>query len=163
MRILQDTLPVSLEELLARPLFAHLATASETGQPCDSPVWFLWEDGAIWIIAEAKNTFPARITHNPRCAIGIVDFDRRTGRVWHVGMRGRARVERIDIKRVERLLARYLGPHKESWDPRLWGDAQSWEGCSFIRFEPETVVARDQSYRAAPAPSSSTDSGVKSP
>ncbi len=51
----------NLEAFLLRPLFAHLATALEDG-PRDSPVWFLWEDGALWIIGNKKtDTFPKRI------------------------------------------------------------------------------------------------------
>ena len=68
-----------LNEILARPLFAHLATASEHG-PRESPVWFLWEEGALWIIGNYKtDSFPKRIEQEPRCAIGVVDFDVATG------------------------------------------------------------------------------------
>jgi hypothetical protein len=45
---------VDLEEFLSRPLFAHLATASEEG-PRESPVWFLGEDGAVWIIGSRRD------------------------------------------------------------------------------------------------------------
>ena len=50
MEIVEDTLDAKLEDFLARPLFCHLGTLSEDG-PRVSPLWFLWEDGAIWIIA----------------------------------------------------------------------------------------------------------------
>jgi Pyridoxamine 5'-phosphate oxidase len=80
-----------MDEFLARPLFAHLATASPDG-PRESPVWFLWEDGALWIIASrVDDSFPARIERAARCAIGIVDFDRCTGKANHIGFRGRRR------------------------------------------------------------------------
>lgn len=49
---------------------------------------------AIWVIAEAKNTFPERIRRQPK----------------NVGMRGSAALEPIDLGRAARLLARYLGP-----------------------------------------------------
>lgn len=82
-----------LDQVLSRPLFAHLATASEQG-PRESPVWFLWEEEAIWIIGNYQSdTFPKRIEREPRCAIGVVDFDIATGLVQHVGFRGRARLE----------------------------------------------------------------------
>lgn len=73
-----------MEEILARPLFAHLATASEHG-PRESPVWFLWEDGALWIIGNYKTDFfPKRIELESRCAIGVVHFEVETGLVQHV-------------------------------------------------------------------------------
>ena len=58
METVEDTLDTELEAFLARPLFCHLGTASEEG-PRVSPLWFLWEEGAIWIIATLSNkTFP---------------------------------------------------------------------------------------------------------
>ncbi|HYY57975.1 MAG TPA: pyridoxamine 5'-phosphate oxidase family protein [Pyrinomonadaceae bacterium] len=134
-----------MRELLARPLFAHLATTSELG-PRESPVWFLWETGALWIIGNYRtDSFPSRIERDERCAVGIVDFDPRTGLVQHLGFRGRARLEPIDRQRMKRLLSRYLGEELSEWDRRfvqILDDAD----FVFVRFEPETVVVRDQSY-----------------
>jgi nitroimidazol reductase NimA-like FMN-containing flavoprotein (pyridoxamine 5'-phosphate oxidase superfamily) len=134
-----------MNRILARPLFAHLATASEQG-PRESPVWFLWEGGALWIIGNYRtDSFPARIEREPRCAIGIVDFDASTGLVQHVGIRGRAFLEQHDGDRMKRLLGRYMGA-PGGWDPRfveILDDAD----YIFIRIEPETVVVRDQSYK----------------
>jgi len=136
---------VDLDEFLARPLFTHLATASEDG-PRESPVWFLWEDDAIWIIGSRRtDSFPARLVDEPRCAIGIVDFDRDSGLVHHVGMRGRATIERFDPERARRLLARYLGDSADTWDSRF-RDALTDPDNLFVRVVPDTVVVRDQSY-----------------
>jgi hypothetical protein len=133
-----------MNDVLTRPLFAHLATASEHG-PRESPVWFLWEDGAIWIIGNKEtDSFPSRIAAEPRCALGIVDFDRSTGVVQHVGFRGRASVEPHNRDRMERVFTRYMG-EMSHWDSRfvkILDDAD----YIFIRLEPETVVVRDQSY-----------------
>ncbi len=133
-----------MEEILSRPLFAHLATDSEEG-PRESPVWFLWESEALWIIGNREtDSFPKRIEREPRCAIGIVNFDVSTGLVQHVGFRGRASLEPHDAERMTRLLTRYMG-EQEEWDSRfveILDDAD----YIFIRFEPETVVVRDQSY-----------------
>ena len=134
-----------MTDILSRPLFAHLATSSEAGFPRESPVWFLWEDDALWIIGNYQtDSFPKRIEQDPRCAIGIVDFDMSTGLVQHVGYRGRAFLQPHDEERMKRLLARYMGK-LETWDSRfveILGDTD----YIFIRFEPETVVIRDQSY-----------------
>jgi len=35
-----------IEDFLNRSLFAHVATFGDAG-PCETPVWFLWEDGAV--------------------------------------------------------------------------------------------------------------------
>ena len=134
-----------MDDVLARPLFAHLATSSEEG-PRESPVWFLWEDGALWIIGNYQtDSFPKRIERDPRCAVGVVDYDVATGLVRHVGFRGRASLRPHDAERMKRLLGRYMG-EAEAWDPRfveILPDAD----YIFIRFEPETAVVRDQSYQ----------------
>ena len=138
-----------MEEILARPLFAHLATASEHG-PRESPVWFLWEGGVLWIIGNYEtDSFPKRVEREPRCAVGVVDFEVSKGLVRHVGFRGRARVEPHDAERMKRLLGRYMG-EPALWDPRfveILDDAD----YVFVRFEPETAVVRDQSYKTGGA------------
>jgi nitroimidazol reductase NimA-like FMN-containing flavoprotein (pyridoxamine 5'-phosphate oxidase superfamily) len=110
MRIIRDRArDVDLVEFLSRPLFGYLATASDAG-PRVSPVWFLWEEDAVWIIGNRKtDTFPTRIEQDPRSAFTVVDFDREDGRVHHVGMRGRAHLLIFDKERAKRLLHRYLG------------------------------------------------------
>jgi Pyridoxamine 5'-phosphate oxidase len=135
-----------LADLLSRPLFAHLATASDEG-PRESPVWFLWEEGALWVIGNYRtDSFPKRIEREPRCAIGVVDFDPSTGLVRHAGFRGRARLTAHDPARMGRLLGRYMG-ERDNWDPRFVEILDDTDYI-LIRFEPLTVVARDQSYES---------------
>jgi len=135
-----------IDDFLQRPLFAHLATASEDG-PRESPVWFLWEDGAIWLIGNSRDSFPKRIQKDGRCAIGIVDFDLQRGFLQHVGFRGHATVVTLDKERLYRLLRRYLGDDETAWNP--WFRANVIDGLDLmVRFEPTAIVARDQSYFA---------------
>ena len=135
-----------VDDFLRRPLFAHLATASEDG-PRESPVWFLWEDGAIWLIGNGRDSFPKRIRKDGRCATGIVDFDLRSGLLQHVGFRGVAKVVPLDRERLYRLLSRYLGDDESTWNPEF--RANVIDGLDLmVRFEPTSVVARDQSYFA---------------
>lgn len=153
---IKDTVPAKLahmeatfdiHDFLQRPLIAHLATASENG-PRESPVWFLWEEGAIWLIGNRRDSFPKRIQQDGRCAIGIVDFDLEKGLLQHVGMRGSATVIPMDGARLHRLLARYLGDDERSWNP--WFREHVIDGLDLmVRFEPESIVARDHSYFAS--------------
>lgn len=151
MEIVENTLDVSVESFLDRPLFCFLATTDD-GAPRVTPLWFLWEDDAVWIIANSEKTYPSRVEENPETALAVVDFDRATGRVQHVGMRGRATVEPHDPERAERLLAGYLGPDEDEWDQSRFPDPHEWsDQMVMLRFVPETVVARDQSYEPAPS------------
>ncbi len=145
MEIVENTLEDDLETVLERPLCCFLGTASSDGHPRVSPLWYCWEDGAVWIIADGVGkTYTDRVRRRPETSLAIVDFDPRAGLVHHVGMRGRSTIEPFDEGRAHRLLERYLGPEREQWDPRFTAlDPDRWR---FVRFEPDTVVARDQSF-----------------
>lgn len=145
MRIIENTLEESIDDVLALPLFCHLATISQEGDPRVSPLWYHWEDEALWIIADMEKTYTSRVQRHPATAVAIMDFDARDARVRHIGMRGTSTLEPLDDGLVKRKLTRYLGPDEEAWDPMFHGlDPDRWR---FIKFEPATVVARNQSYR----------------
>src|SRR5687768_3631032 len=44
-----------LDGFLARPLIAHLASDAPDG-PRNSPLWFQWEDRALWFIGTARDS-----------------------------------------------------------------------------------------------------------
>ena len=136
-----------LAEFLSRPLFAHLAHTSERG-PRESPVWFHWDGSCIWIIG--GESFPANLKRDPRCAIGIVDWDLRTGRCHHVGMRGTAEVLPPDPEMARTIFRRYFGPKASDWDPRFDDVFDGSVVVEMLRFTRDTVVVRDQSYRPTP-------------
>jgi hypothetical protein len=148
-RVTRGDRPIfDLEEFLARPLFAHLATIAEDG-PRESPVWFHWEDGALWVIG--GTSFPGYLRRDPRCAVGIVDFDRATGLVHHVGIRGTAAVLPFDTGVARKVFRKYFGPREEDWDARFDDVLSGRAGLDLVRITPETVVIRDQSYTTGPA------------
>lgn len=142
MKIIREERSFDLDEFLEKPLFAHLSTASSEG-PKESPVWFIWEDHCLWMIGTPEDSFPLRIEKEPKCAIGIVDFNPVTGKVWHAGFRGKATVEPFNFDLAKRLFTKYLGSNETTWDPRFRNQDPH---NVFIRFVPETVVVRDQSY-----------------
>lgn len=142
---------VDVDAFLQRPLMAHLATSSPEG-PRDSPLWFLWEDGAVWLVGNRRDSFPRRIAADARCAVGVVDLDLPSGRLQHVGMRGTAEVVALDPARLHRFLARYLGDDEATWD-RAFREQVVDHLDLVVRFVPTSVVARDLSYFASQPPS----------
>jgi Pyridoxamine 5'-phosphate oxidase len=132
-----------LDEFLSRPLYAHLAHVSGHG-PRDSPVWFHWDGRALWIIG--GTSFPENLRREPRCAVGIVDWNPASGLSQHVGLRGRAEVLAFDSAVARTIFKKYLGPDEGRWDPRFPEDIKGETGVPLIQFTPETVVLRDQSY-----------------
>ncbi len=144
MDVVENTIDAGLDAVLERPLFCFLAQCSPGG-PRVSPLWYLWEDGRIWVIATRSRSYVDRIETDGRTALAIVDFEARTGRVQHIGMRGQALIEPFDADLADRLIARYLGDEENEW-PNRFADLKPADHA-VIRFDPETVVARDQSYQ----------------
>lgn len=150
MEIVEDTLDVELDAFLERPLFCFLGTVDDAA-PRVSPLWFLWEEDAAWMIADDQKTYPDRIRENPAASLAIIDFDQSKGIVQHVGLRGHATVRPHDPDRAIRLLTNYLGPDVSEWDKSRFPDPHTWgDDMVMLRFDPETIVARDQSYSPAP-------------
>ena len=116
-----------LDEFLSRPLYAHLAHDSGHG-PRESPVWFHWDGQALWIIG--GTSFPENLRREPRCAIGIVDWDPATGLSQHVGLRGRAEVLAFDSGGRSDDLQEVLRPRRGPVGPTVprgyrWGDRRA--------------------------------------
>ncbi|HJZ91277.1 MAG TPA: hypothetical protein VKE40_10425 [Gemmataceae bacterium] len=132
-----------LDEFLSRPLFAHLAHVSEHG-PRESPVWFHWDGATVWVIG--GDSFPANLKREPQCAAGVIDFDVATGRCQHVGMRGTAEVLPFDVAVARTIFRRYMGPDEADWDRRFDDVFDGSAKLELVRFTPDTVVIRDQSY-----------------
>ena len=139
-----------VDAFLQKPLLAHLATASGDG-PRESPVWFLWEAGALWLVGTTRDSFPKRLRAEPRCAVGIVEFNLPNGLLRHVGIRGVATIEPLDRPRLYRLLRRYLGEDQQAWNQSF--RARVIEPLELmVRISPESIVARDQSYFSSNRP-----------
>jgi hypothetical protein len=140
-------------ELLSRPLMANLATQSVNG-PRNAPVWFIWEDGAIWLLGSKGGSSVRRLISDPRCAVEIVYFDNDAGILLHLGLRGSATVEPMEPDRFRRLLAKYLGPDEANWNSWFIENIAMIEDPDgrLIRLAPESVFTNNVSYfRTGPA------------
>lgn len=147
MRIVEDTLEEPIDDVLDLPLFCFLSTVSADGDPRVSPLWFLWEDERMWMLGDIEKTYTSRVQSHPTTAIAVMDFNAIDARVRHIGMRGESGLVEIDDGRVERKLTKYLGENSDAWDPMFSDiDPKRWK---FIKFTPDTVVARDQSYMSS--------------
>ncbi len=139
--------PFDPEEVLALPLMAMLATASADG-PRGAPVWYQWEEGALWMLSQEDASSARRIAADPNGSVEIVDYDNVAGILRHLGMRGRASVEPSDDARFRRLLRRYLEPDRARWN--AWfvenvaciGDPAG----RMIRLEPESIFTNDVGF-----------------
>ena len=94
---------------------ANLATVAADGSPRNAPVWFIWEDDALWMLGSVDGSSVRRLKDDPRCAVEITRFDAAEGILLHLGLRGSATIERMDPERFERLLGKYLGS-RDRWN-----------------------------------------------
>ncbi len=108
-------MPFDERVLLAEPLMANLATLGPEG-PCNAPVWYLWENDALWMLGSKNASSVQRIEADPRCAVEIVRFSAEGGVLLHLGLRGTARVRPMAPDLFRRMLAKYLGPDEATWN-----------------------------------------------
>lgn len=138
---------VDKEIVLAMPMMAFLGTV-EGSKPRVAPVWFLWEDAALWMLGDKSGSSVKRISENPECAVEIVHFDIANGVLLHLGLRGRAVVEKSDPQRFRRLLGKYLGDDHLNWNKWFIKNVARIEDEDgrMIKLVPESFFTNDVSY-----------------
>lgn len=113
------------ETFLARPLLARLGTANPaTGQPHVTPVWFLWEDGSVWISVFDSTRKGRELLANPRCSV-VIDVDESGLALRAVLFEGTAELltgpNDFTKAMFTRIYSRYLGPEGVlAADPQEW-------------------------------------------
>ena len=140
--------PFDPEDVLRLPLVANLATSDAVGAPRNAPVWFHWEAGALFMLADESSSSLRRIEHDPRVAVEIVDYDNGRGVMRHIGLRGRASVEMMDEALFRRLLSRYLGNDESLWNPWFIENVAQVSDPSgrLLRLVPESLFTNDVSF-----------------
>src|SRR5512139_762678 len=114
-----------IESVLAEPVLARLATTNpKTMQPHVVPVWFMWEDGCVWISSFVSTRKIRELKHNPRGAV-LVESKQEGGKLTAVLLEGN--VELVTEPREEvaeiasRIYLRYLGKEGlQEPDPQSW-------------------------------------------
>jgi PPOX class probable F420-dependent enzyme len=70
-----SVIPSEFEDLLTRPLFAHLATIRPGGQPQVNPMWFAWDGEHLRFTNTTTRRKSRNVKLEPRVAISINDPD----------------------------------------------------------------------------------------
>ncbi len=65
-----------IDEFLATPRMAHLATIDAEGEPRIRPVWYLWRDGALLLTSRLHRHTAGDLRAHPRVALSIASEDR---------------------------------------------------------------------------------------
>ncbi|MDX3588819.1 pyridoxamine 5'-phosphate oxidase family protein [Streptomyces europaeiscabiei] len=139
-----------VDTFLQQPLTARIATSGPTVRP----VWFLWEDGAFWVLTGPWARLFDRVKNDPRVALVVDECDLVTGRVQQVIARGQAELVPFDVPRGRRKLTRYLGADEALWDARFvryLHDDPGERGTRWLRLTPASLTVQDLSYSVAPS------------
>jgi PPOX class probable F420-dependent enzyme len=60
------------DEFLAEPgVILHVATLRADGRPSVTPIWFIFEEGAIWFTPRAESEWLADLRRDPRVGLAI--------------------------------------------------------------------------------------------
>jgi len=107
--------PTDVAELLtSEPLTAHIATCRD-GRPHVAPVWYLYEDGDVWIVTSGRKLADIRV--NPYVSLSIEKSERGLPE-WTATLRGTASV--VDdgdaFERVNERINRKYAVDGDAWD-----------------------------------------------
>ena len=93
------------EALLREPLFGKLATLMKDGRPQLTPVWYMYEDGKVFVNTNTSRVKYRNIKRDPRVSLLVDDGYR------YIVISGEGRVadERDPLKDIETLAIRYRG------------------------------------------------------
>ena len=99
-----------MDRFLAQPRIAHLVTLRPAGTPHVAPVWFLWDRGRAFVMADANAVKVRNIESNPAVALSIAPSERPLS---YVVLEGQAEVTSEDLPQVvERMCVLYDGPER---------------------------------------------------
>ena len=93
---------LNIEEYLARPLLAELATVKADGSPHVAPVWFQYQNGQIRIVAQINSVKTRNIQHEPRVSLSVAIHERP---YKYVLVNGTAELSKEGIPELTRALA----------------------------------------------------------
>jgi nitroimidazol reductase NimA-like FMN-containing flavoprotein (pyridoxamine 5'-phosphate oxidase superfamily) len=137
-----------VDAFLGRPLTGRLATNGPTVRP----VWFLWEEGAFWIMTGPWARWFTRVADDPVIALVVDTCDTTNGEILQVIARGKVEMLAWDVERGRRLLTRYLGADETNWPPdyQAYLTATPIEGLTWVRLSVDKIISNDFSFTPAP-------------
>ena len=122
--------PPEVDELLARPNPAVVATVRRDGSPHSVPTWYDWEDGRVLLNMDESRLRLGHLRQDPRVALTVL-----AGDDWytHISLLGRvvSIADDPDLEDIDRLAIRYTGRPFRTRDRRrvsAWMQPKRWHG-----------------------------------
>lgn len=121
-------LPRELQEFLAKPNPAVIASIRNDGSPHSAPTWYDVEDGLVLVNMDASRRRIAFLRRDPRVSVTILASED-----WyrHVTVMGRvvSLADDVDLADIDRLALRYTGrpyPDRDRLRVSAWIETESW-------------------------------------
>ena len=121
-------LPPELDELVARPNPAVVATVRRDGSPHTAATWYDWEDGRVLLNMDESRARLGHMRDNPNVSLTVFD-----GADWygHVTLLGPivSLEDDPDLRDIDRLAVRYTGQPFRGRDARrvsAWMAPDRW-------------------------------------
>ena len=100
--------PEEIDSLLSEPITGTLVTLRPSGAPHQAPVWFLWGQGRIFVIAGADSVKARNIRRNPAVSLCVATTIRPYS---YVTVEGHAVTDSRELESVtRRICTHYDGP-----------------------------------------------------
>ena len=135
-RILARLTAEEIDAFLSQPLNAHLVTLRASGTPHVAPVWFLWDEGRAYVMADAGAVKVRNIRRNPAVAVCVATPGRPYAFVTIEGAASTG-VEGMESM-VHRICVNYDGPER---GPEFAQELLADERMTLITITPDRVMS----------------------
>jgi PPOX class probable F420-dependent enzyme len=124
----RSPVPPAIDEFLAQPNPAVVATLRPDGSPHSVPTWYDWEDGRVLLNMDETRLRLRFLRRDPRAALTVLDDG---GWYRHVSLIGRVVSIEDDpeLADIDRLALRYTGSPFRTRDRRrvsAWLEPERW-------------------------------------
>jgi hypothetical protein len=132
--------PDEVDAFLAEQRTCRVATVGSTG-PHATPLWFVWQDGVLWLTSLSRSQRWTDLQNDPRIAV-VVDTGEDYGELRGVELRGRVEVVG-EVPRTGEPLPELNGPEQAFADKYSGGTIVRDGRHAWLRLVPEKITSWD--------------------
>jgi hypothetical protein len=132
--------PDEVDTFLAEQRTCRVATVGRNG-PHATPLWFVWQDGALWLTSLSRSQRWTDLQNDPRVAV-VVDAGEAYGELRGVELRGRVEVVG-EVPRTGEPVPGLDGPEQAFADRYTDGTIVRDGRHAWLRLVPEKITSWD--------------------
>ena len=132
--------PDEVDAFLAEQRTCRVATVGRNG-PHATPLWFVWQDGALWLTSLSRSQRWTDLQNDPRVAV-VVDAGEAYGELHGVELRGRVEVVG-EVPRTGEPVPDLDGPEQAFADRYTDGAIVRDGRHAWLRLVPEKITSWD--------------------